>query len=207
MRSRRNIGSSALHVLEHFEQIELVGERAIAAPAPIVEVAGDDQRRLLRHRVLDPLDQRADLPLPAALGKAEMHVDAMQDRRARRKLDLAVKKSSAFEHVRRNILVFLSDDRKPRQHRIAVMAVAVHGVLSVRDLAPHRVGDELVLRLAGPLVVAIRVPLVDAEHFLQEKDVGRQTVQPLLHLVDDHPPSEVGEALVDVVGRDGEAHR
>ena len=90
---------------------------------------------------------------------------------------------------------------------LAVMAVAVHGILAIRDFAPHRVGNELVLRLARPLDIAIGVPVVCAEDFLQKKDVGRQAVQALLHLVDDHPPGEVRETLVNVVGRDSKTHR
>jgi hypothetical protein len=81
--------------------------------------------------------------------------------------------AAAFEHVRGNVLVFLADDRIPRQHRVAVMAMPVDGVLAVGDLAPHRVGDEFVLRLARPFVVAERVPIVRADHFLQEQNVGR----------------------------------
>ena len=48
---------------------------------------------------------------------------------------------------------------------------------------------------------------MDALHFLQEQDVGRQPVQLLLELMDDHAPRQVREAFVDVVGRDGEFHR
>src|SRR5438477_12851075 len=87
------------------------------------------------------------------------------------------------------------------------MPVAVHGILSVGDLAPHRVGDELMLWLARPLDIAIGVPVVRTEDFLQEENVGRQPVQALLHLVDDHPPGEMGETLVNVVRRDSKTHR
>ena len=55
----------------------------------------------------------------------------------------------------------------------AVMTVTGHGVPAVRHLAPHRIGDEFVLRLAGPFDVAIGVSLVRAEHFLKKEDVGR----------------------------------
>ena len=58
-------------------------QHAVGLAPPVVEIAGDDQRRVRRHRRADALAQRADLPLPAALEQAEVHVDAMQRRRAR----------------------------------------------------------------------------------------------------------------------------
>ena len=71
---------------------------------------------------------------------------------------------------------------------------------------PHRIGDELVLRLARPVAVTPGVAAVDALHFLQEQNVGRQAVQPVAQLVDHHAARQMGKTLVDVVGSDGEAH-
>ncbi len=113
---------------------------------------------------------------------------------------------SAFERVRGDVEVLLGDDRKSRQHRVAVMAVVRDRVLPVRDLPPHLVGDELVLRLDRPVLVPRRVSAVDADDLLQKHDVGGQTAQPVAQLVDHHSPVELREALVDVVGGDGEAH-
>ena len=118
-----------------------------------------------------------------------------------------MKQSALLEHMRRDVLRFLADDRKAREHGVAMVPVRIDRVLAVRDLTPHRVGDEFVLRLAGPFDVAISVSLVRAEHLLKKQDVGRQPVQALFHLVDDHPPGEVRETLVNVVGRDGKSHR
>ena len=50
-------------------------------------------------------------------------------------LDLAVQQPAALERVRRDVLVLLRDDRKARQHRVAVVAVPVDRVLAVGDLA------------------------------------------------------------------------
>ena len=86
------------------------------------------------------------------------------------------------------------------------MAVVGDRVLAVGDLAPHGVGDEFVLRLGRPVDVPRRVTPVDADDFLQEQDVDGEPVKPLAQLVDHHPPVELREPLVDVVGRDGETH-
>ncbi len=69
-----------------------------------------------------------------------------------------------------------------------------------------RVGDEFVLRLAGPVAVTHGVAAVRALDLLQEHDVGREAVQPLAQLVDHHATGDLRETLVDVVGGDGEAH-
>ena len=147
-----------------------------------------------------------DLPLPAAFEETEMHVEAMEDRRALGQLDLAVQHAAALERVGGDVLVLLRDDRIARQHRVAVVAVAVDRIAAVRHLAPHRVGDELVLRFARPVEVAPGVAVVDALHLLQEQDVRRQAVQLFVELVDHHPTREMGKALVDVVGGDAELH-
>src|SRR4030095_8699124 len=101
-----------------------------------------------------------------------MDMDAMEGRPARAELDLAVKHPAALEGMRRNVEILLADDREARQHRVAVMAMPVDRGLAVGDLMPDRVGDELVLRLRRPVVMSRRMALVNADDFLQEKDVG-----------------------------------
>ena len=91
--------------------------------------------------------------------------------------------------------------------RVAMVPLPINSVAAVGDLPPYGIGDELVLRLAGPVVIAAGVAIVGALHLLQEQDVGGHAVQLLLQLVDDHAPGEVRETLVDVVSRDGEFHR
>jgi hypothetical protein len=113
---------------------------------------------------------------------------------------------AAFEGVRGDVEVLVLQHGEARQHRVAMVAVLVLGVLAVRDLLPRGVGDELVLRPDGPFAVAHGVPLVRAHHLLQEQHVHGEPVQALLQLVDDHPPAGLGETLVDVVGGDREAH-
>ena len=79
--------------------------------------------------------------------------------------------------VRGNVLVGLGDDGKPRQHRVAVMPVAGSRIPAVRHFVPHRIGDELVLRLQRPVAVTAGVAAVNALHFLQEQDVGGHPAQ------------------------------
>ena len=62
---------------------------------------------------------------------------------------------------------------------------------TARDFVPDRVGDELVLRLAGPIAIAEGVATVHTLHLLQEQDVGRETLQPVAQLVDHHAARQV----------------
>ena len=130
----------------------------------------------------------------------------MQRRAVAGQPDLAVEQAPALEGMRRDVLVLVHDDGEPGQHRVAVVTVPVDRVLAVRDLVPHRAGDEFVLRLDRPVDVPRRVPLVAADDFLQEEDVRIEADQSVAQLVNHHPPVELRESLVDVVGGDGEAH-
>ena len=204
---RKGSCRTALYLIEHLVDAQLVGEYAVALAPPVVEIAGDDQRRILRDRGANALGKRPYLPLPASLEQAKVDVDAMQVLRAAGELDLAMQQPAVLEHVRRNVLVLLRDDRKARQDGVAVMPLAIDGVAAIGHLLPHGVRDEFVLRLARPVDVAAGVAVVGALHLLQEQDVDGQPVQLLLDLMDDHAPGQVREALVDIERRDGEIHR
>jgi hypothetical protein len=173
---------------------------------PIVEITGDDQRRVFWHSLADTLAQRPDLPLPPTLEESEVHIDAMEAGTARSHLDLAMKHATTLELMRGDVLVLVRDDRESRQHGVAMMAVTVDDGFAVGDFLPDLVGDEFVLRLDRPVLVAVGVPLVDTLHFLQKHDVGIELAQLVAQLVNHHPPLEVRKAFVDVIGGDGEAH-
>src|SRR5438128_12300739 len=93
---------------------------------------------------------------------------------------------ATFEHMRRNVLRGLRNDGKAREHRIAVVSVAIYRVSSVRYFLPHRVGNEFVLWLERPIAVAPRMPAMDSLDLLQKQDVGGQTMQLVAQLVDHH---------------------
>ena len=116
------------------------------------------------------------LAAPAALVQREVHAQAMQVRCQPGTATSQCSRPAALEADARDVLVFARDDREARQDGVAVVAVVVDGVAPVGELAPHRVGEELVLRLGGPVLEA-RVPLVLALHLLQEHDVGVERAQ------------------------------
>src|SRR5688572_3957742 len=203
---REGPGGAPGYRLEHFDDAELVDERAVRLVAPVVEVAGDHERRVLRHGIADALAKRADLPPTAALEQSQVDVDAMQLRNLRTQVHHAVEQAARLEAMGGDVLVVLGDDRVAREHRIAVMPVAIYGILAIRHFLPVAVGDVLVLRLDRPVAITTGVPVVQPLHFLQEDDVRIEAVQAFAKLVDHHALHEAGKALVDVVRRDGEAH-
>ena len=216
MRSRRNTGITEGNVRAGRPRTasntscdaELVDEQPVRLVPPVVEVAGDDQRRIRRHRLADALAQRADLPLAPALEEPEVDVDAMQ-RRARRGPSLISqwsrpRLSNACAEMSRFSCATIG---KRDSTRVAVMAVARRPRSCRRRPRARPVSAmNSCCGLTGQSRCRAAWPLVDAEHLLQEQDVGGEPVQPLAQLVDHHPPVELREALVDVVGRDGEAH-
>src|SRR5215471_6817104 len=86
------------------------------------------------------------------------------------------------------------------------MSLSVDRGAPICNFVPERIGDKLVLRLAGPVTMAALAPTMGSLDLLQEQDVGGQSVQLLLQIVNHHPAGEMREALVNVVGRDREAH-
>ena len=196
----------ALGTLEHLVEAELLGKIAARLPLPVVEVARDDERPLLRARGADVIGEPLELEPPAPRPKSEVHVDAMQPLAPSRHLDLAMKQAAAFQAMVRDVDVLPHADRVRAHDRVAVVAVLVDGVHAV-DAVRALVRDELVLRDVGPCDVAARVAFVLALHFLQERDFRAELAQAVADVVQHEPAVELRESLVDVVRDDAEGFR
>ena len=147
--------------------------QGVATPAPVVEIAGDDQRRIGGHDVIDGVAQPAQLESPVRLAQAQVHADRVQRHRAAGNLDHAMQQSAGLMALHRDIAIVLAGDRKSRQQRIAVMAFRIDRVAAVGVLRPDRVGEEFVLGFGWPVEMAAGVAGVRAQHFLQEHQVRR----------------------------------
>src|SRR5215831_18312074 len=97
-----------------------------------------------------------------------MDVDAMQSREPASEPQHAVQEAAALERVRRDVEIRLREDREPRQDCVAMVPLPVDRVAPVRNLVPHGIGDELVLRLARPVPVAAGVAAMGPLYLLQE---------------------------------------
>ena len=87
---------TAAVVAEHFDQPELGGEPLADAVAPVVEIAGDDERRVLGHVLDDPIDQRVQLLAPSALDQREVHAQAVHRDPGGGNLHLAMQQPRGF---------------------------------------------------------------------------------------------------------------
>ena len=135
-----------------------------------------------------------------------MNAHAMQRHVPAGDADLAMEQPALFEAVRRDVLVVPSLYGKAREDGVAVVAVVVDGVAAVSEIAPHRVGEELVLGLDRPVVAVARgLAVAVTLYFLEKNDVGAQHAQAVAQLVDHQAPVEKREPFVDVVRDDVQA--
>ncbi len=138
--------------LEGFVQVVPSPQGDIAVHLPVVEVAGDDHRRL-GGQGFEQLAQQGQLLLPVAFQQAQVHADGMHFGVARH-LQYAVQQAPALGAGDRDVKVAVLADGEFRQQGIAVVAVGVHRIAPVGVVAPHAVGEKFVLRLLGPVVQA-----------------------------------------------------
>ena len=102
--------------------------------------------------------------------------------------------------MRGNIHVIPPHNGVTAQDSVAVMSFIVHRIFSICEIRPDRVGQKLILRIAGPVLEARCVPLVLADHFLQKDDIRIERAQTVAQLMDHHPPVEMRETFVNIVG-------
>ena len=174
--------------------------------APVVEVAGDQQRRVLAGERLHASGEGVHLPASAAGHQAQMHADAVDGGQVGAGRDFAVEQAATLEAVVRHVLVVRAQNREAAENRIAMVAVVIDGVAAVSAGRPDVAGEEFVLRLDRPVRVARGVAKVQALHLLQEDDIHFQLAQPVAQLVNHHAAIELRETLVDVVGTNAQAH-
>lgn len=189
-------GRAAMVAFEGFVQVVAAGKGGIALHLPVVEVAGNDHRRIIRQG-LEELAEQLQLQLTMAFQQAEVHADGMHFA-VPRNVQHAVQQAAAFRAGNGDIQVSVFADRVFRQQGIAMVTVGIDGVASIGEVAPHAVGKEFVLRGLWPIVVAGGVAVVLADHFLQKHQVRRRTAHGFTQLGEDEAPVERGKSLVGV---------
>ena len=134
---------------------------AVRAAAPVVEVAGHDQRRVRRHLVAHDVAEQLELLLPVQLGQPEMgadhvHVDGRPGSRSTQcsRPRFSGSRPAPRRSRRRGSA---RDDRKLRQHRVAVVALRDRPRCGRRRTAATRLGQEFVVRRLGPVVDLARM--------------------------------------------------
>ncbi|OIQ68143.1 hypothetical protein GALL_502670 [mine drainage metagenome] len=174
---------------------------------PVIEVAGDDERSLLRHLGSDVIEQALGLPLPAHREQPEVHHDAVQ-RPALRQGHLCMQQAALLEAVIRHIAMRHVEDGIARQQRVAMLAVAGTGVGAIGRVHVQRLRQEVMLRLLRPEGKAAGVELMQELHFLQKHQIGLQALQGGFQFENARPfgRAVAKHTLVDVVGRNAQVH-
>ena len=75
---------------EYLVQPESLREQRIGFVAPVIEIAGDDQRRILPGDAFQVGGQRIQLPAPRTRKERKVYADAVQGLLPARQVDLAV---------------------------------------------------------------------------------------------------------------------
>lgn len=192
----------AAYAAEHFTHFETADQVVFGVVAPVVEVPGEDERGLRVGDRLHAARKGRHLAAAGGGGQAEVHAHTL-DRRCRgRDLHFTMQQTTPLEAVVGDVLIVAAQNRKATENGIAMMAVVVHGVPAIRNRRPDVARKKLVLRFAGPVLMAARVAEMQPLHLLQEDDVHFELTQALTQLVNHHAAVELGEALVNVVCAD-----
>lgn len=134
----------------------------VRAFAPVVEVAGDDERRAVGNFVGDQIQKPINLSPAVRLAQPEMHTDRVQWLLINQP-DHCVKQASRLGLANRCIDIAPGGDRMPGEKRITVMSTRHDSIPAVGVLSPDAVRKYLVLH--------VRIRTRHRTDFLEEDEV------------------------------------
>ena len=188
--------------LEYLDQTQFALEKPSCPHQPVVEVARQDQGRIVRHHSPHARDDHRQLAFAPTFGQAEMHVDAVHRHGDAGHLDLAMQHAAALERMGGDVLVLPGENLVARQDGIAVVAGVVDTVLAIGEIGIDLAGQEFMLGPVGPVLETAGTQSMTALHFLQKNDVGSQRAETVTQLMHRQAPVELRQALMDVVTGD-----
>ncbi len=191
---RKRTGRFAVGLHEHFLQAAVA---QVGLLAPVIEVAGDDQR-CFAGDLGDPLRQQFQLLLAVNLAQPQVYANGMHLPAGAGQAQHTMQQPAAFVTALGDVEVVIANDLEFRQQCIAVVAMGVHRVAPVGELRPDTVGEKFVLRHAWPVAVAARVVLMGAMHLLQEHHIGSHAAHRLAQFRQDEASIEGSEALMSI---------
>ncbi len=159
-RARRTARSDRMNLFQAADK----GQRSVCAPAPVVEVAGNNKRCVAGHVVGDELEKPIDLPPAVRLAQREVQADCVQWRPISGQLDHGMQQPARLRLADRRIDIAPGRNGILRQKRIAVMPARRDGIAPVGVLRPHAVREDFVL-LHG------RLRPLDGSDLLEENEV------------------------------------
>ena len=117
----------------------------VRAFAPVVEVAGDDERRAVGNFVGDQIQKPINLSPAVRLAQREMQTDRVQWLTIAIQPDHCVEQAPRLGLANRCIDIAPSGDRMPGEQRITVMPTRRNSIPAVGVLSPDAVRKYLVL--------------------------------------------------------------
>ncbi len=163
----------------------------VRALAPVVEVAGDDERRAVRDFVDDQIQKPVNLSPAMRLAQREMQTDRVQRLTIAIKPDNRVQQASRLGPANRCIDIAPSGDRMPGEERITVMPTRRNSIPAVGVLSPDAVRKYLVL-------MQVRLRTRNRTDFLKEHEVGPRGAQGIANSKQVAMPVSGTQALVGI---------
>ena len=163
----------------------------VRAFAPVVEVAGDDERRAVGNFVGDQIQKPINLSPAVRLAQREMQTDRVQLLTIAIQPDARVQQTPRLGLANRCIDIAPSGDRMPGEQRITVMPTRRDSVPAVGVLSPDAVGKYLVL-------MHVRLRTRNRTDFLKEDEVRPQGAQGIANSKQDAMPVSGTQALMGI---------
>jgi hypothetical protein len=170
----------------------------VRAFAPVVEVAGDDERRAVGNFVGDQIQKPINLSPAVRLAQREMHTDRVQWRIVNQP-DNRVQQAPRLGPANRCIDIAPSGDRMPGEQRITVMPTRRNGIPAVGVLSPDAVRKYLVL-------MHVRLRTRNRTDFLKEDEVRPQGAQGIANSKQDAMPVSGTQALMGIQRQHADRH-
>ena len=161
------------------------------ALAPVIEVAGDDERRAVGNFVDDQIQKPINLSAAVRLAQREMQTDRVQWLTTTIQPDNRVQQAPRLGPAHRCIDIAPSSDRMPGEQRITVMPARRHCVPAVGVLTPDAVRKYLVL-------MQVRLRTRNRTDFLKEDEVCPRGAQGIAYSKQHGMPVSGTQALMGI---------
>jgi hypothetical protein len=163
----------------------------VRAFAPVIEVAGDDERRALGNFVADQFQEPINLSPAVRLAQREMHTDRVQWLTIAIQPDHCVEQAPRLGLANRCIDIAPSGDRMPGEQRITVMPTRRNSIPAVGVMSPDAVRKYLVL-------MHLRLRTRNRTDFLKEDEVRPQGAHGIANPKQDAMPVSGTQALMGI---------
>jgi len=191
-------------LIEDFRHPQPVTKRFAKRIGPVIEIAGNDQRRFCRCCGHHRLDQRLGLPQTTAGKQPQMNDIAMHGRVSR--LQHAMQNAARFERMVGDIMIEGRGNRKTGQQGIAMMTMIIDGIHAISRMMGIA-SEKFMLPLRRPLAgMAQREQVMPSLHFLQKQDVGCHRGDGLLDPMNPRARTNGTDAFVNIPGSDSKFH-